>query len=70
MDNIDIRPIDWKKDAYQQEILVSDPLGISDSQAKEHFLDKIGEIGDINDQPVLKIYPTNPTAKISGKISQ
>ena len=70
MDNIDIRPIDWKKDAYQQEILVSDPLGISDSQAKEHFLDKIGEIGDINGQPVLKIYRTNPTAKISGKISQ
>lgn len=70
MDNIDVRPIDWKRDAYQQNILVSDPLGISDSQAKEHFLEKIGEIGDINGLPALKIYRTNPMAKISGKISQ
>lgn len=70
MDNVDIRPIDWKKDAYQQEILVSDLLGISDFQAKEHFLDKIGEIGDINGLPALKIYRTNPMVKISGKISE
>lgn len=63
INNVDIRPIVWKRDIYQEEILISDVLGISDSQAQEHFLEKIGQINDINGKADLMIFRTNPVAK-------
>lgn len=63
MDNVQIRPIYWEKDILVDQILISDSLGISESQAKEHFLSLVKTIPDINGQPVLFVYQTHPELK-------
>ncbi|OGC92172.1 hypothetical protein A2899_02145 [Candidatus Amesbacteria bacterium RIFCSPLOWO2_01_FULL_49_25] len=65
IDNVQIRPIFWKSDALTDQILISDSLGISASQADEHFLTLVTIIPDINAQPALYVYQTHPALKIS-----
>ncbi len=69
-DNVDIRPVFWGNDVYIPQILIADELGISSTQAKEHFLSLIGTIPDINGHPVLNIYRTDPHAKCLATIAQ
>ena len=61
--NIEVREINWEKDSYIDQIIVGDPLSISSSQANEHFLDKIYEINDPKNNPLLIFYRTNPRKK-------
>jgi len=70
IDNIEIRPIFWEKDTLVDQILISDSLGISESQAKEHFLSLVTTIPDVNDQPVLYVYQTHPELKINSMPNQ
>ncbi len=64
--NTEIRPINWKNDTIQNNILVGDPLAISDKQSREHCLTKEFEIKDPLGKTVLIGYQTNPQKKISG----
>ena len=63
--NIELRPVEWKRDIYVKQILVGDELTISSDQAKEHFLERVFEIKDPNGKPVLIGYRTNPEKKRS-----
>lgn len=63
IENVSIRPIFWKEDVYKNQILISDSIGISQSQAKEHFLTPIAVIPDINGSSVFTVYRTDPTTK-------
>lgn len=63
LDNIEARPIFWKKDVYKDQFLVGDNLAISDEQIKEHFLKLEFEIKDIQGNVALRGYSTHPTAK-------
>ncbi len=61
--NIEVRAIDWKRDSYRDQIIIGDPLSISEKQAEEHFLDKIYEIKNPLSNPILIFYQTNPEMK-------
>ena len=61
--NIELRPIEWKRDIYVEQILVGDELTISSDQAKEHFLERVFEIRDPNGKALLFGYQTNPQKK-------
>lgn len=61
--NIEVREINWKYDSYKDQIIVGDPLSVSDSQAKEHLLEKVGEIKNPVNNPILILYKTNPVEK-------
>ena len=63
--NIELRPVEWKRDIYVKQILVGDELTISSDQAKEHFLERVFEIKDPNGKPILIGYRTNPQKKRS-----
>lgn len=58
--NIETRQIFWEKDIYQEQVLVGDPLSISENQAKEHSLTLQFEIKDLRDEVLLKGYSTKP----------
>lgn len=55
-------PIDWSVDTYKPQLLVGDALSVSQNQIKEHYLHQTATISDINGQPILFIYQTNPSA--------
>lgn len=61
--NIDLRPIEWKRDIYVEQVLVGDYLTISTDQVKEHFLERVFEIKDPNGKSILIGYRTNPKKK-------
>ena len=64
VDNIEARAIDWKSDRCSYKtILVGDSLAISESQIKDHNLEKIFEIYGINKNIVLYGYKINPDKK-------
>lgn len=63
LDNIEARPIFWKRDVYEEQILIGDSLAISDEQIEEHFLKFEFEIKDIQGNVKLKGYSTNPKVK-------
>ena len=68
VDNIEARAIIWKIDRCSNKtILVGDPLAISESQIKDHNLEKIFEIEGINRNIVLFGYLTNPDKKCETK---
>jgi len=61
--NISVRTIDWKIDSYKDQIIIGDPLSISDQQAKEHYLTKIHEIKNPLGNAIFNFYQTNPSEK-------
>ncbi|MBI3397091.1 glycosyltransferase family 39 protein [Candidatus Woesebacteria bacterium] len=61
--NIETRSIDWKKDAYFDEVIVGDELSVSDSQIKEHFLTKVLEIRNPMNEIAFVGYETNAKKK-------
>lgn len=64
VDNIEARSINWKVDRCSYKtILVGDSLAISESQIKDHNLEKIFEIEGINRNIVLYGYLINPDKK-------
>lgn len=64
IDNIEVRPIDWKKDRCSPKtVLVGDSLVFSQKQIKEHNLTKLFEIKGINKNVVLYGYETSPDEK-------
>ncbi|OGM08172.1 hypothetical protein A2159_01680 [Candidatus Woesebacteria bacterium RBG_13_34_9] len=65
--NIEVRAIDWKTDSCKDQVIIGDPLSISESQAKEHFLDQVYEIFSPKKERILVFYKTNP--KIKCKLS-
>lgn len=58
--NIETRPIYWEEDIYRKQVLVGDPLSISENQAKEHSLTLQFEIKDLRNEVLLKGYSTKP----------
>ncbi|EKD94537.1 MAG: glycosyl transferase family 39 [uncultured bacterium] len=68
VDNIEARAINWKSDRCRAKtILVGDALAISESQIKDHNLEKVFEIEGINRNIVLFGYLTNPDKKCETK---
>lgn len=61
--NIRNRNINWENDIYENQILVGDSLAISETQAKEHYLEKQFEIVSPIDEVLLEGYKTNPIVK-------
>jgi len=61
--NIEVREIDWQRDSYLEQIIVGDALSVSESQAKDHLLTKVGEIKNPINNPILIFYATNPDEK-------
>lgn len=59
-DNIEIRPIYWKRDIFKDQILVGDSLTFSDKQIKEYQLEQIFQIKDNLNNVLLAGYKTNP----------
>ncbi|KKQ25195.1 MAG: hypothetical protein US62_C0003G0024 [Candidatus Woesebacteria bacterium GW2011_GWA1_37_8] len=60
---IEVREISWETDPCKEQIIVGDPLTISDGQAKEHKLEKQFEIKDILGKPIYIGFKTNPQLK-------
>lgn len=63
LDNIEVRPIYWKKDVCNDLLLVGDLLAISEGQAKEHKLTYLFDIKNTAGDVMLKAYQTNPDPK-------
>ncbi len=63
IDNLEIRPINFATDTCKGKIIVGDPLTISETQAKEHNLELIFEIKDLNNKVKFKGYSANPNTK-------
>ena len=63
INNAEIRPINWKDDVYKDQILVGDPLAISQNQADEHKLKLVFELKDLSGEITLRGYSTNPRKK-------
>lgn len=63
IDNLEIRPIFWEKDIYEDKVLVGDQLAISDEQIKEHKLTPLFQIKGMDGKIRLLAYITNPKEK-------
>lgn len=61
--NIEVRTISWEKDPCIKQVFFGDYLSVSETQMKEHKLDKIIEIKDQNGNIVFIGYQTNPDIK-------
>jgi len=63
LSNFVTRSIVWEMDVYKQQILVGDDLAISESQAREHFLNKVFEVRSEMGEIIFVGYETNPAKK-------
>jgi len=63
IDNVEVRAINWKEDVYKDQILVGDPLAISQQQVDEHKLKLEFELKDLSEEVSLRGYSTNPRQK-------
>lgn len=61
--NIEVRPIVWKTDVFQKQIIIADPLAVSQEQANEHFFKKVFTINAPDGKIVFNGYLTNPDLK-------
>ncbi len=62
--NIQVRGLNWSKDIYLNQIIISDSLTISKDQAKEHYLETVFEVLNPLDNSVIYTgYKTNPSDK-------
>lgn len=63
-DKFEVRGIIWRKDIYENKLIVATPIGISEDQAKEHFLTKVFVIIGPDNKAIFNGYLTNPELKI------
>lgn len=63
IDNLSIRPIIWKSDVYNDEVLVGDQLSISPQQVIEHKLIPLFQIIGPDNKIKLIAYQTDPKQK-------
>ena len=56
--NLAFRPLNWKEDLCQDQLIVGTDLLVSENQAREHFLDFKAKF-----EPNLVVYSTNPLKK-------
>lgn len=63
LDNIEIRPVFWKKDVCKEQILVGNIIAISDDQVKEHYLKFIFDVEDMAGNVTLRAFRTDPKTK-------
>lgn len=64
IDNITLRPINWEKDIFIEQILVGNKDFMNDNTIKEHCLQKLFEIKGADNQTVMFVgVKTNPDAK-------
>ena len=63
IDNVEVRAINWKEDVYREQVLVGDPLAISQQQVDEHKLKLEFELKDLSGEVSLRGYSTNPQQK-------
>lgn len=63
LDNIEVRPIFWKKDICTDLILIGDLLSISEGQVKEHKLTYLFDVKNMAGEVTIKAYQTNPDLK-------
>lgn len=61
--NLEVGTINWSEDIYKDQILVGDPLSISEGQANEHKLTKVFDIKDPRGEIILVGFKTNPAEK-------
>lgn len=60
LENLKIKPINWREDLCSKQILVGDLLAISSEQVEEHHLIFVFEIKDLANNVVLKAFNTDP----------
>lgn len=63
--NIETGAINWKKDIYEDQIIVGDDLTVSSLQAKEHALTQVYEVKDPLNKVVFRAFKTDPKQKCS-----
>lgn len=61
--NYQTRPLFWKNDVFEEQLIVATALAISDDQAKEHFLAKAFDIIGPDGKIIFNAYSTNPELK-------
>lgn len=60
---VSTRTIDFEKDIFVDQYLISDPLAISENQAREHALTQVFEVKNKQGEVFFKGYRTNPPEK-------
>jgi len=63
IENVEVRPISWREDICKEQVLVGDPLAISEDQAKEHKLELEFELKDMEGRVSYRGYSTSPGEK-------
>jgi 4-amino-4-deoxy-L-arabinose transferase-like glycosyltransferase len=61
--NVEVRVIDWRNDSFKDQIIIGDPLSVSESQEKDHYLQKVHEINNPLGNTIFNFYKTNPFEK-------
>lgn len=71
IDNIILRPINWEKDIFIEQILVGDKNMMNDNTIKEHCLQKLFEIKGADNQTIMFVgVKTNPEMKRKYNLSR
>lgn len=61
--NYQTRPLFWKNDVFEEQLIVATPLAISEDQVKEHFLTKAFDIIGPDGKIIFNAYSTSPELK-------
>lgn len=63
IENMQTRAFEWSEDIYKKQILIGDTLSVSEKQAKEHFLEKVLEVENVDGEILFTAFATNPDKK-------
>lgn len=61
--NYQARPLFWKNDVFEEQLIIAAPLAVSEDQAKEHFFTKAFDIIGPDSKIIFSAYLTNPQLK-------
>jgi len=61
--NYQARPLFWKNDVFEEQLIIAAPLAVSENQAKEHFFTKAFDIIGPDSKIIFNAYLTNPQLK-------
>lgn len=61
--NIEVRPVNWEKDLYKEQIIVGNDLLISEKEAEKQFLTKTQEFFFPDGRVAFRSYKANPEKK-------